>query len=68
VTHTVPIYEGFALSHAIMKIPQAGRDLTDYLIKLVDEANKSFLNLAENRRIMPVRSKKSSVLLHRINQ
>lgn len=37
VTHTVPIFEGFSLTHAIDRNNFAGRDLTDYMKKLLSE-------------------------------
>lgn len=45
MTSAVPIFEGFALSHAIQKINLGGKQLTDYLITLMKEDAVSFSNI-----------------------
>ncbi|KAF9158426.1 Actin-2 [Actinomortierella ambigua] len=57
VTHSVPVYEGFAIPHAIQRVDIAGRDVTEYLQLLLRKAGYHFHTTAEKEVVRIIKEK-----------
>lgn len=57
VTHAVPIYEGFAMPHSIMRVDIAGRDVTRHLRALIRKEGFNFRTTAEFEIVKAIKEK-----------
>jgi centractin len=56
VTHCVPVYEGFAVTHAITRSDVAGRDVTERLQLLLRRAGAALHSSAEKEIVRQIKA------------
>merc|ERR1712048_142179 len=55
VSHTVPMYEGYVLPHAILRLEFAGRDLTEYMATILSERGYAIQTESERNSVKRIK-------------
>ncbi|MGQ4915774.1 MAG: actin, cytoplasmic 2 [Candidatus Asgardarchaeia archaeon] len=63
VTHIVPIFEGFAITHAIRRIDLGGRDITEFLRRLLRQRGYTLVTSAEREIVRDIKETLTYVAL-----
>ena len=57
VTHTVPVYRGLTLTRAVLRMDIGGRDVTDYLTRILCERGYTFSTSAERLEVCNIKER-----------
>lgn len=68
VTHAVPVYEGFALPHAIMRSDIAGRDVTEHLALQLRRSGHVFHTSAEREVVRQIKEKECYLAMNAVKE
>ena len=57
VTHTIPVYDGYCIPHAVNRYNLAGRDVTEYLCRLLQERGHRLTTSSEKEIVRLIKEK-----------